>query len=99
FRMSLTHRAAQTEPEHQAQHQQSNRHVPGMKADQRVVRGAKEVGPDGEVVAVAEIGPLARRGAEEERAERNGDEPPETERTHVPGAELAYRRNDRECAR
>jgi len=57
--------------------------VERVQADERIVGGAEEIGADGEAVVIDEALPFATSFEEEDSAEEEGDEPPETENVEI----------------
>jgi len=57
--------------------------VERVQADEGIVGGAEEIGADGEAVVIDEALPFATSFEEKDSAEKQGDEPPETEEAEI----------------
>ena len=68
----------------------------GMEANQTVIRGAKQIGADGEMVVHNETFPFHGGAVNEIAPKHNGEQHPETEHTHVTARQSAQSRDHRE---
>ena len=75
---------------------QAHDYVEGMEANQTVIRGAKQISTDGEMVVHNETPPLHGGAVDEITAKHNGEQHPETERAHVTARKSTQGRDDRE---
>src|SRR5262249_28599687 len=85
--MGLAERSRPREDAAEGQHHEADDDVGGMQPDEGIVRGAEEIGDDGQAVAVDETMPLPRGGSEEEAAQEHGDEEPEPRASYLPAME------------
>src|SRR5271154_3177719 len=70
-----------------------------MQTDQRVVRGAKEVGADSQPIVIDQLMPFEPSAAEKDRAQNHGERPPQAEGPHRAFLQGAFRYPDCEAAR
>ena len=70
--MESRHLTAKHETQHDQHTHHAGRHMEGVEAHQRVVRCAKEITADGQVVAHDQLVPLIRRAQQKNHAQHNG---------------------------
>ena len=85
--------------QHDRKHGQADDDVACMQADQRVERGAKEVGADGQPIVIDQLIPFEPGAAEKDRAQNYGERPPQAEGPHRAFLQGPFRYPDGEAAR
>src|ERR1700691_527679 len=93
------HFAKERENHGQGDRKQTHRDVKRMQPDKRVVRGAEKIRAHRQTFVVNQVMPLAARTDQKNRAESQGQEPPQSKRAHFHLPQRSHGQMDRQAAR
>src|ERR1700678_4274619 len=76
FRVLTLKLPGQRKDEHDRKHRQADNYVTRVQTDQRVERGAKQVGADGQPIVINQLLPFEAGADEKDCAQSHGESPP-----------------------
>ena len=90
----LRHVSAQAQDQDQSKQDQTDDHVTGMQADQRVEGRPEKISADRQVIFKDQPLPFQSGGAQERHREENRDQPPESEPSIMSPSKGVLRQDD-----